>query len=155
MARSSNWECVFLPQGGTGCGPGVGPVDKEKVQKYCVGGDQPMTDADYGYLILILGWLGVFVGAPFLPWFANVVGVIAFVAHRASKVSLALAATAFGLGLDSFTFKIKRAVETGEKSYVDHLGLGFYVWEMSFLLLALYCLLNWLDTKQFVSSGTP
>jgi hypothetical protein len=159
IAQSMNWECNFFPfnsRGMVGCGHGIDKVgknpppliDKERIQRYCEGWDNPIVVIDYGYSILLVGWLGIFIGA-FTPWFANVIGLVGtiFTICKKYKTALVLSLTAFGFGLNAFSFSVKTLDDSGTKLYVDYVGIGFYIWETSFLFLSLYCVSKLLDTK--------
>ena len=96
-----------------------------------------------GTYVLARGWLGVFTGD--LAWFANPLYLLALVlvlfkCYR-SGACAALVGAAVGLlsaSADAWWFAENRGTP------IDGLGLGFQVWEASFLLLFLGALVLWL-----------
>lgn len=103
--------------------------------------DDPSSANWLGYFILGIGWLGMF--ASQFAWYANLLFLAAAIAARfkGPAVGAGLAALAFALGLQSFMFHDFPLDEGGARTaVVDHLANGFYVWELSFLLLAAHCL---------------
>ncbi len=112
-------------------------VDKGRILDYCSGWDQPFARVQPGYEILSIGWLRIFAGV-FFAWFANPIGAVAFALSlmRHYKTALVLSFSAVMLGTESFLFSAEPQNESGsDKFFVDHLGVGFYVWEASFLLM--------------------
>jgi hypothetical protein len=97
---------------------------------------------DYGHYVFQAGWLGIFMGT--FAWYANVFGFLALCCFRkATKLSFIMALLAVIIGSTSVSFGTVWLDEGGvNKLYVDHLGEGFYVWELSFFLLALSCLVR-------------
>lgn len=94
------------------------------------------VSSDFGFVLLLQGWLGIFIGQ--FAWYANVLALLSFKAIRNNKPVRGsfFALTAFILGLQSFLF-LQKPLDEGVSSWhnVDHLGIGFYVWELSFLVL--------------------
>lgn len=109
-----------------------------------------------GLNILEIGWLGIFFGM--FAWYANALVALAFIfAHIEDfKTALILLVGAILLGPQSF---LLRLVPTSEANFggcdldprllgttpcvpVDHLGVGFYLWMLSFMVLAAHCLVQ-------------
>ncbi len=89
------------------------------------------------------GVFGIFLGI--VAWFANLFfyTTLILIAFRKYFVGAIIATAGFVLGLQSFFFTSYPADESGGNTiYVDHLSWGFYIWLISFLLLALYCYLQ-------------
>lgn len=93
-----------------------------------------------GWGVLIFGWLGSW------AWFANVSALVAFIlvqsSRRKSKAGLVFGLVSPVLGLLAFSFTAAYSDETGHLMYVDHLALGYYVWELSLSIFAAYCILT-------------
>lgn len=97
-----------------------------------------------GYDVLAVGWLGIFSGD--YAWYANLLVLVAFVLAlmaRAPRAAAVLSGGSVLLGLDAFRF-------TGMPSHnvpgqpLDHLGSGYYVWEVSLaVLLAAQIVVLW------------
>src|SRR5262249_10607438 len=121
-------------------------VDKGKILEYCKGWQEPVAQVDYGYKVLLMGVLGVFVGI--FAWFANPLILLAlalanFKKHTAASV---VAVFAVVLGLQSFML---RAVPFNESSmnesnlnFVDRFGIGFYFWMGALGVFAVCCFLK-------------
>jgi hypothetical protein len=94
----------------------------------------------YGYNILRSGWAGILIGQD--AWYSNVLllGALLAIPSRKFNVGARLAGAAFVWGLQSFLF-CRLPQNEGEVNdlIVDRLGPGFYLWELSFLLLSFYC----------------
>ncbi len=90
------------------------------------------------------GWVGIFI--PNFAWFANIfwLAALLFSVAKKYKTSLVLFATGFIIGLQSFFPMSWPANEggVGPDVVVQYLGLGFYVWELSFVLMAISCFLK-------------
>jgi len=120
-------------------------VDKRKILDYCQGWDTPVASAEYGYRILLMGFLGVFVGV--FAWFANPLMVVALLL---SKFKKRLASTIFSifsiaLGLQSYALKAvpfnESTMDSRNLHFVDHLDRGFYLWMASLVVFSAYCFL--------------
>ena len=109
------------------------------------------TETDPGYVLLMIGWLGV-LGFMF-AWLANIFGPLAliFAAFKMYKTGLVLSGIAFIVALQSFTFTIIPTEGPGPGTTVDYLGIGFYTWELSFLLIFIYCFLKIRNTSNIKS----
>ena len=105
---------------------------------------EPAT-ADSGLYMLEQGWLGMLVLN--FAWWANILVLAAFIvalAGSAPRAATALALSGFAFGLQSFTYDGRPAQGAWHTLPVDHLAIGFYVWEAVFLLLALSQWTAWL-----------
>jgi hypothetical protein len=80
-------------------------VDKGKILDYCKGWQEPVAQVDYGYKILLMGVLGVFVWV--FAWFANPLMLLALALAKFKKRMGAGVASilAVGLGLQSYMLK--------------------------------------------------
>ena len=67
-------------------------------------------------------------------------------------MGLTLSLTAFALGFFSFAFRGKLLDEGGTRLDIDHLGIGYYVWELAFLLIVLSCTVKLLNTNNYKNS---
>ncbi len=97
---------------------------------------EPVT-TDSGLDMLASGWLGML--ELNFAWWANILGFGAFVVAVAAgpqRVTSVLALTGFAFGLQSFQYDGRPGAGTWHTLPVDHLAIGFYVWEGFFLLLA-------------------
>jgi hypothetical protein len=93
---------------------------------------------DLGYEILLQGWLGVFQGI--VAWYANCLFLfgLLYLYLRMYKLATYFSLFALALGLQSLFFSVKYLDESGvNTATVDHLGPGFYLWMLSFALLAI------------------
>jgi hypothetical protein len=154
LAAQDDVVCESFPFGHDGSivcqpghpAPGKTYVDREKILQYCKGWDLPMSHSLYGYEVLLLGALGTFLGM--FAWFSNpsmLLGLLlaAFGMRRTSTVLL-LAAVALGLqsyALEGVPFN-ESSIEPDNLDFVDHLGLGFYLWMGSLSAFAAYCFLK-------------
>jgi hypothetical protein len=89
--------------------------------------------------ILPIGWLGLFLGN--IAWYANcfffIALILACIRPVPSILTVLFALIGFMIGLHAWSFYHMPADEGGGSCYlVDHLGIGYYVWEMSFIFLA-------------------
>jgi len=86
----------------------------------------------YGYWVLAMGWLG-FITFQF-AWYALPLAIIAIrVSARKPQFALLLAVFAILVASEAFLFK-KVPFDNSEE--VIDIGLGFYLWYMSFILVA-------------------
>lgn len=86
----------------------------------------------YGYWVLAMGWLG-FITFQF-AWYALPLAIIAIrVSARKPQFALLLAVFAILVASEAFIFK-KVPFDSSEE--VIDVGLGFYLWYMSFILVA-------------------
>lgn len=120
-------------------------VDKRKILDYCKGWDSPVAASDYGYNILLTGFLGVLVGV--FAWFANPLMLLALLLSTFKKrvASLVLAVSSIALGLQSYMLGAvpfnESSMRPDDLNFVDYLGRGFYLWMGSLVTFSLYCLL--------------
>jgi hypothetical protein len=121
-------------------------VDKRKILEYCKGWELPVTAVSDGYEILLTGFLGVLVGV--FAWFANPLMLLAVLLSTFKKrlASIILSVAAIALGLQSYALKAipfnESSMDPGNLNFVDHFGLGFYLWMASLLTCAVYCFLK-------------
>jgi hypothetical protein len=121
-------------------------VDKGKILDYCKGWQEPVAQVDYGYKVLLMGFLGVFVGV--FAWFANPLMLLALALSKFKKRLGASLVSVFAvaLGLQSYMLKAvpfnESSMDPSNLNFVDHLGRGFYLWIGSLVLFALYCFLK-------------
>lgn len=126
-------------------------VDKGKILDYCKGWQEAVAKVDYGYSVLLMGILGVFVGV--FAWFANPLMLLALVLAKFKKRMGAsvVSVLAVGLGLQSYMLKAvpfnESSMETGNLNFVDRLGWGFYLWMGSLVVFALSCFLKRNDRR--------
>jgi len=133
------------------------PLTDEQLATYCAGYDVPQESVDTGWSILLLGWLGILMLV--FAWYANIIACFALLFSRArlpqmNRIGLGLSLASFFVGLDSFAFHQKLLDESVSDSlYVDHLGIGFYAWELSLLILAAYFYVRLQKSKRFVATA--
>ena len=140
----------FSGSGSTICQRGTASgktfVDKHKILDYCKGWDAPVAGSLYGYEILPMGVLGVFLGM--FAWFSNVLMLLAvlFAAIGRRLAAIILSASAVALGLQSFALDAvpfnEGSMKADSLNVVDHLGLGFYLWMAALVVFAAYCFLR-------------
>lgn len=155
FAVKDNVMCESFAFGGPGltsCGrverPASGKtfIDKGKILDYCKGWDAPVAGSYYGYGILLMGFLGAFVGV--FAWFANPLMLLAVLLSMFKKrlASMILSVAAMALGLQSYMLEAvpfnESSMDPGNLNLVDHLGLGFYLWMGSLVTFSVYCFLK-------------
>lgn len=121
-----------------------------------------------GLNLLEVGWLGLFIGM--LAWYANVAAALGFIMALLKNFRAALLVSVAAIVLGSQSFFL-RLVPTNEGNFggcdlgpamvgtdscvpVDHLGIGFYLWMLSFILLATHCLMHIVYHRRAVRSPT-
>jgi hypothetical protein len=121
-------------------------VDKGKILDYCKGWQEPVAKVDYGYSVLLLGFLGVFVGV--FAWFANPLMLLALVLSKFKKDlgARVVSVMAVALGLQSYMLKAvpfnESSMEPSNLNFVDRLGLGFYLWMGALVVLTFHSFLK-------------
>jgi hypothetical protein len=108
---------------------------------FVIHADLPFDEVQYGYEILALGWLGLFIGQ--MAWYANLLlpAILLAIHFRRYQTAAGLAAIASVVGLQALMVSRLPRNEAGvDDLVVDHLGSGFYLWEISFVLALAYCL---------------
>jgi hypothetical protein len=117
----------------------------------------PVAATDFGYYLLLVGAWGIFSNT--FAWFANFWVLLAIFCStvrtvRASVAAMILSMLAFLTGLNSYEFTQKYLDESGNNVLrVDYLGIGFYIWELSFLVLATYfCLIVLAERRSAATS---
>ncbi len=114
-------------------------------------GDKDMIVPGYG--ILLYGWMGAV--SFFFSWFANIFGILAFflVLFKKFKSALLLTILTILISLQSLEFDWfgTYAADSSTKFYLSFNGLliGFYMWELSFIFLFIFCLSKFLRKKFF------
>jgi hypothetical protein len=107
----------------------------------------------FGFTVLYAGWLGLIMGM--YAWLSNIfilVGLI-FSFFKAYWFGLMTSITAILIGLQSFAFDwYSRGFEPYDAQgpfylSLKQLSIGFYLWELSFILLFLFCLSKILPKK--------
>jgi hypothetical protein len=119
------------------------------------------TSIQYGYEILMLGLLGIFVGL--LPCYGYVLGIIGFIALRLKKTTFALICSVLGLllGLQALYLQMVNAQINFIDSYnswergMGELSIGYYVWLSTLGLLIVQCIIAFLGTSKVVSPSLP
>ena len=93
-------------------------------------------------LSVIVGFLNVFLSIPTLAWLANPLAWLSFATIRTKtyKIALPAAIAAFFIGLLSFYLKTLQDGSDAGPSIVRELWVGFYVWELSFVVLLIYAI---------------
>jgi len=151
--------CEAFSFGGSGstiCQRGTAPgktfVDKKRILEYCQGWDTPLAGSLYGYEILPMGALGVFLGM--FAWFANLLMLLAIVlaisGKRLAAVILSVSSVALGLqsfALDAIPFN-EGSMKPDNLNVVDYLGPGYYLWMGSLVVFAVYCALKGPDQRR-------
>jgi hypothetical protein len=96
-----------------------------------------------GLQILFFGWLGVFIAN--FAWFGNIFFFGAIAAALGGKLKEGTLYSAIGLllGLDAFRLT-SYPLDEGEVHVVQvrYLGIGYYLWLLSFAILLWHCLFN-------------
>ncbi len=102
----------------------------------------------FGYNLLLTGWSGLLVGI--IPWLANPLIFFAWGAAKKEKYrnSLILSIVAFCVGLQTLTLNPFIVDEGGGTIPVAFFGPGFLLWELSFLLFAIYSLTKLRETPK-------
>jgi hypothetical protein len=121
-------------------------VDKQKILDYCRGWDAPVASLEYGYHILLLGFLGVFIGM--FAWYANPLMLLALVLSKFKKrlAAVIVSISSIILALQSYALKAipfnESSMDARNLNFVDHLGFGFYLWMGSLIVFSGYCFLK-------------
>jgi len=160
FAVKDNVSCEAFRFGGSGSivcqlsefnKPGKTYVDKGKILDYCKDWDLPVADSYYGYQVLPMGILGIFLGM--FAWFANplmlAAGLLSAFGKRVVAMILSVSSVALGLqsyALDAVPFN-EGSMKADNLNFVDHLGPGFYLWMGSLVVLAVYCFLKKRDAE--------
>ena len=115
------------------------------IREICLGQIASVENTQvYGWSILMFGW-NVFGTGLVFAWYANVLFFLAILfakVLRKYEISQILSWAAFLLGMTSFFFHGNTDEVASYVYYVDHLAIGFYVWETSFILLAIYSFIH-------------
>jgi hypothetical protein len=97
----------------------------------------------YGYTILLTGGLGFLVGI--FAWYANPLLLLALIRLKkeTAKSLFVTAVFAFVLGLSALIVHDIPKNEAGGKEFIDHLGIGYYVWMVSLGIFVVYTYRRW------------
>jgi hypothetical protein len=95
-------------------------------------------------------FIGMFTDPGALAWWANVLVAMALVimtksssSAEAKRIALGSAFAAPFIGFLALFFFSPSTVEGPTLPPVDHLGSGYYLWEISLVILVLYCLVKY------------
>jgi hypothetical protein len=93
---------------------------------------------DYGWQVLLFGVFGVMLGQ--YAWLANACAFLSviFSLSKDARLAAVLSYSAFIVGIHSFFF-LQIPLDEGVSAWknVESLGIGFYIWELAFLILFL------------------
>ncbi|MBB4759094.1 hypothetical protein FHT12_003456 [Xanthomonas campestris] len=100
-----------------------------------------------GFVILLLGWMQV-VDGQCVAWMSNPLFFLAWLCYlfKVDKVAAALLVAACLIGLDTFRATRFDKNEAGHQVMIDHVGIAFYVWELSFVALLVVVLMRLFGT---------
>jgi hypothetical protein len=120
------------------------PVVTQDVIDYCGDDwDKPVSHIDFGFNVLALGWLGVFLAN--FAWYANIImliGVVRSIRAKKFRSALNYSILAVVLGFQAFMLNTVPMDEAGNYRTVDHLAIGYYMWEAALILVFVHCLLQ-------------
>lgn len=111
-----------------------------------------------GFQILLMGWMGVFVGQ--LAWFANALFALGLLllSLRRRTAALVCGTVAVLIACDTFVlFSQQLPANEGDvgKLILQHLRAGFYLWAAALVLLPLGALILRLRTESLQKPGPP
>lgn len=103
------------------------------------------TMTQYGYQILMLGWLGIFTGV--FSWYGYVLGVVALATLRAGRKRMALICSVVGLLLALqalYLQSVNAQINFGDSfnSWERGMGVlaaGYYLWLFALGVLVIQC----------------
>lgn len=106
-------------------------------------------DYGEGFIIIPLGWIGVFLGGVYISWLANPFLITALFTSRKYPwvaIPMALIAVAFAT---RFLFGGEVWLnEAGHTAYITKIGLGFWLWYASMFFSIFVSIYNLLFRKQ-------
>lgn len=104
-------------------------------------------EAQYAFLILILGWFGLIFG--YVSWIANILYLIALMDYKNIDSSLLLSIIALILAL-SFLRNDEIVLNAGIPSYISvtKYGVGYYLWIASISIFVLGQLIKKISDKK-------
>lgn len=116
------------------------PASQDFIQEYC-GNDwnTPLARKDYGYKILLMGWLGIFVFN--FAWWGNILWLISIISFFLKHYNNAFYSSIFGiaLGITALTlFRVPRNAGGVNDYVVDYLGVGYYIWMLALIVLGIF-----------------
>ena len=108
------------------------------------------TRIEMSATVLLLGPVFlIFAGLGGLAWYANVFFALTLINIKMinKKISVVLSVIAVLLGLFAFAYSGIRDPESGYLTdfLPDHLAIGYYVWELALLMLAIYCIVRYVQ----------
>ncbi len=111
------------------------------------------TDQGLGFVILIIGWMGVFIFM--FAWLANPLLLTALICIRFKKytASAVLSLAAFILSLQSYAFHGEPTEGPGPGN-PTYLGIGFYVWVLSIVCILIYSIIKMKKSNTFKGALT-
>ncbi|KQQ70009.1 hypothetical protein ASF73_12955 [Xanthomonas sp. Leaf131] len=107
-----------------------------------------------GLVLLLLGWLQT-ADAQCFAWLANPLYLAAWGAllFKRFALSCSIALVACVVGLDTFRATVFSPDERGEDVLIDKVGIAFYVWELSFIIIVVASLLRWHSARKLKSES--
>lgn len=113
---------------------------------YCTNGD---CGAYWdGLAASILGAFGLFAGGAYIAWLANPLILISWLAYRKTKISLVTSILAFAFGLSFLLFDEIMVNEAGHYGEITGYEMGFYLWNLSFLIMIIGNVINLKNKSQ-------
>lgn len=105
-----------------------------------------------GFWVLVLGWVGLLIFQ--FAWFANPVNLLALLLlNKHPFVALILSLIAVLIASQTFYFHEIPTELYDKKIYIKELGLGFYVWYLSQILILIGVTFELIRTKNLIKSG--
>ncbi len=95
-----------------------------------------------GFAVLISGIFGIFIGGACITWLANPLILISWLTFRKTKISLVASILAFILGVSFLFFDEIIINEAGHYGKITDYELGFYLWNLSFLIMIIGNVIN-------------
>ena len=112
---------------------------------YCTGNCQ---DTSYGFLLLLIGWMGIFMGGAGLCWLANPLLIVSWLVYKNDKSSVILSGIALFIA-GSFMFFDEIIIdEAGHYGKINKYLLGYYLWLFSIFIYFTGSLFIYLHKKR-------
>ncbi|MCD0245988.1 hypothetical protein JWH11_08225 [Xanthomonas melonis] len=101
-----------------------------------------------GLAILLFGWMQVIDGQC-VAWMSNPLFLLAWLGYflKADRMAAVLLVAACLIGLDAFRATRFDRNEAGHQVMIDHVGVAFYLWELSFVVLLVLVLMRIFTTS--------
>jgi hypothetical protein len=101
----------------------------------CYGTGSEMPEQEQGLGLLLLGWMGLMMGAPGIVWLANPLLLSSWILNK-KKNRLAIIFGIIAICCALYFFSIKEMVvdEAGHKSKITNYYLGYWFWVTSMIL---------------------